>query len=535
MAPGEDWEGGPPVVSQGFWYALVLWLSAFMADCSLTYYVDCEGGSDEAAGLSPDTALRSLERANELVLRPGDRLLLKRGTTCRGSLHPAGSGRPDAPIRLGAFGEGPLPVIDGRGEGAAILLWDQEGFEIEALELSGSSPFGLYVGAPHRTLRHLRLRDLRVHSVPGELTSKLSGLVVLAGEGPGGRFEDVVIDGVTASHTTQWAGILVWGRAWDTPTERSANVAIRNSVVHDVHGDGIALFEAQDSLIETSVAWATGQQPELTVGTPNGIWTWSCARCTVQYNEGFATSSPAHDGGVFDIDWASADNVVQYNYGHDADGYCIGVFGARQPTTNSVVRYNVCANNGRDPARATQGDLFLATWDGGSLAGVRIYNNTFYWTPARRAPVLRHGAALAAGSEAFFRNNLVVTTSDWIVDDAGGLAFDHNLYWIPEAAAPGTFRTGGVSYEGLAAWQAATGQDARSLWTDPGLVDAGQTRAAARGADAFRLGAASPAIDAGGWIPDDGGCDHFGGALGASLPDIGAHESGAPAEPGCGG
>jgi hypothetical protein len=271
------------------------------------------------------------------------------------------------------------------------------------------------------------------------------------------------------------------------------------------------------------------------VGTPNGIWTWACSRCTVQYNEGFATSSPAHDGGVFDIDWGSSDNVVQYNYGHDADGYCIGIFGARQPTTNSVVRYNVCANNGRDPGRASQGDLFLATWDGGTLDGVRVHNNTFYWTPTRRAPVLRHGARLAPGSEAFFRNNLVYATSDWIVDDAGGLAFDHNLYWTPEGVGPGTFRASGVDHEGLHAWQAATGQDAHSLWADPAFLDPGETATAWRGADSFRLGADSPAIDAGGWIDDAGGCDHFGGTLGESTPDIGAHESGASADPACGG
>jgi hypothetical protein len=535
MGAGEDWKGGPPVVSQSFWIALVVWLSALVADCSFTYYVDCAGGSDAATGLSPDTALRSLERVNELALRPGDQILLKRGVTCRGSLHPAGSGRPDAPIRVGAFGEGPLPAIDASGEAAAILLWDQEGFEIGSLELFGSSPFGIYVGAPYRTLRHLRLHDLRVHSVPGELTTKSSGLVVLAAEGAGGRFEDVVIDGVTASGTTQWAGILVWGRAWDAPTPRSSNVTIRNSLVHDVYGDGIVLFEAHESVIETSVAYATGQQPQLSVGTPNGIWTWACSRCTVQYNEGFATSSPAHDGGVFDIDWASSDNVVQYNYGHDADGYCVGVFGARQPTTNSIVRYNVCANNGRDPARAYQGEVFLTTWDGGTLDGVRIYNNTFYWTPARSAPLLRHTGLLAPGSEAFFWNNLVYTTSDWIVDDAGGLALDHNLYWTPARVGPGIFRHQGVDHEGLPAWQEATGQDAHSLWADPVLLDPGETASGWRSADSFRLGAASPAIDAGAWIEDGGGCDHFGGAVGGSAPDIGAHEFGAEADAACDG
>jgi hypothetical protein len=228
--------------------------------------------------------------------------------------------------------------------------------------------------------------------------------------------------------------------------------------------------------------------------------------------------------------------VVQYNYGHDADGYCIGVFGAFGPTTDSVVRYNVCANNGRDPSRASQGDLFLTTWEGGSLDGLRVYNNTFYWTPARRAPVLRHTGLVAEGGEAFFRDNLVYTTGDWILDDAGGgLELDHNLYWTPDPSSPALFRRLGVDHEGLAAWQEATGQDAHSLWADPQLADPGETRSAWRSTDSFRLGAASPAIDAGAWIEDDGGCDHFGGAVGGSTPDVGAHEFGAEPDPACGG
>lgn len=523
------------MVSQTFWLALVVWLSALVADCSLTYHVDCAAGSDLADGLTPDTAWRSLEPLNQQVLRPGDRILLKRGTTCRGSLHPAGSGRADAPIVVGAYGEGPLPAIDASGEAAAIFLWDQEGWEIGQLELFGSSPWGVYVGADRRTLTHLRLRDLQVHSVPGELTTKTSGLVVLVAEEAGGRFEDVVIDGVTASGTTQWAGILFWGRKWDVPTPRSANVTIRNSLVHGVYGDGIALFEAHDSVIETSVAYDTGLQPRHTVGTPNGIWTWACSRCTVQYNEGFATSSPAHDGGVYDIDWASSENVIQYNYGHDADGYCIGVFGAQGPTTDSVVRYNVCANNGRDLRRASQGDLFLATWDEGSLDGLRIYNNTFYWSPVERAPVLRQAGVITEGAEAIFKNNLVYTTWDWIVDAGSGLQFDHNLYFAPASVGPGRFELHGVAYDGLAAWQTASGQDAHSLWADPALVDPGETESRWRSADSFRLSAGSPAIDAGVAIDADGGCDHFGGGIGASAPDIGAHEFGAAEASACGG
>jgi hypothetical protein len=122
------------------------------------------------------------------------------------------------------------------------------------------------------------------------------------------------------------------------------------------------------------------------------------------------------------------------------------------------------------------------------------------------------------------------------VDDAGGgLELDHNLYWAPAAAGPALFREQGIDHVGLAAWQDATGQDAHSLWADPELADPGETASLWRAGASFRLGSRSPAIDAGAWIEDDGGCDFFGGAVGDSTPDVGAHEFGAEPDPACGG
>ena len=88
--------------------------------------------------------------------------------------------------------------------------------------------------------------------------------------------------------------------------------------------------------------------------------------CTVQYNESYAKDSWDGHGGDFDIDYYNDNNVVQYNYGHDPAGYCIAVFGAGGRTShNSVVRCNICSNNGRRSALAHQGGVFVHTWEGG--------------------------------------------------------------------------------------------------------------------------------------------------------------------------
>jgi hypothetical protein len=231
--------------------------------------------------------------------------------------------------------------------------------------------------------------------------------------------DDVLIDGITAYNTTQWAGIIVSGASRE---HRIRNVTIRNSIVHDVYGDGIVMFSVEDGLIERSAAWLTGLQPTETIGTPNAIWTWTCRRCTVRQTEGFFIDSPGVDGGVYDIDFGNDDNVVEDNYGHDAMGYCAAVFAAeKQITTNSVIRGNLCIDNGRSPKLARrQGDLFISTWEGGSLDGVRIENNTFYWSPLIDVPAVMMDHAdfqgwrpnIATGNRIFTAVSEAIHTSD---------------------------------------------------------------------------------------------------------------------------
>ncbi len=119
------------------------------------------------------------------------------------------------------------------------------------------------------------------------------------------------------------------------------------------YGDGITAAQSQNVLIEKNVVYETGLAPTGISYTPNGIWSWQCDNTTIQYNEGYATHSYAWDGGVFDVDWGSTNTTIQYNYAHDAEGYCVAVMASHHVTTsNSIVRYNICSNNGRKASQA---------------------------------------------------------------------------------------------------------------------------------------------------------------------------------------
>ena len=87
-------------------------------------HVSSSSGDDANDGLSPDAPLRSIARAIPLLRDgAGDRLLLRRGDVFRG---PFGnwslSGKsPEHPLLLGAYGEGPRPVVLSSGSAFSVV------------------------------------------------------------------------------------------------------------------------------------------------------------------------------------------------------------------------------------------------------------------------------------------------------------------------------------------------------------------------------------------------------------------------------
>ena len=266
------------------------------------------------------------------------------------------------------------------------------------------------------------------------------------------------------------------------------------------------------------------------VGTPNGIWTWTCTTCTVQLNEGYNTDSPGVDGGVYDIDWGNANTTVQYNYGHDAAGYCIAVLGAEWTTTNSVVRYNVCANNARRPELAYQGSLLFYTWSAnGAIDGVQVYNNTFSHTPViPDSPVIADGygswrPTYTGTGARFVKNNIIVSSTPKLIDVTNNIRLDHNLYWYTGTGTP-TWVHNNTSYTSFSAYQSGSGEDANSVYSNP-LLDNPTYHAAGRPTTQFRLQNSSPAVNAGTDVGGMGTRDFFNNAIPRNGQyDIGAHE-----------
>jgi Right handed beta helix region len=435
---------------------------------SHVYYVDCRSSRAQGDGHSPEGAWNTLVPVNAHTFLPGDTIRLKRGTECPGRLWPKGSGSPSKPIRLSAYGTGPRPqVVAEKDAEEAFKLFDQEYWDIDSLEFSGGTLFGVYVSGQTGILHHIHVRNLLVHDVYGsEVKHKESGLVVISPGKVDQHFDDVLVDGVTAYGTDQWAGILVGGGNFGEVAEKdwNTNVIVRNSEVDDVYGDGIILFRVKNGVIDGSSAWHIGMQPTQSIGTPNAIWTWMCSDCVVSNNEAFLTDSPGVDGGAFDIDYGNSRNSVVRNFAHDTQGYCIAVFGAGYVTHDSVVEGNLCINNGRSPRMARyQGAIFLWTWNNGVIENLRVEKNTIFWSPPGDFPALLNHADIR-GSERLFRQNQIYSSSPRMIDSDKNIALQDNRY-VSCGVDRARWGFDHKTYDTFEKYRNASGEDTEGAWT----------------------------------------------------------------------
>lgn len=179
---------------------------SYMTDTAKTYYVSARTGDDTNDGLRADCAFASLFAVQRISLHPGDRVLLERGSVFHGQfLQITESGAKDAPIVIGAYGEGDAPRIDAAGQGiwyqdygnpldspthvyrgyvsSTVLLYDAEYITVENLEITNHAErilgerysqcdkmnrTGIAIVARDKGVRHgITLRNLSIHDVEG--------------------------------------------------------------------------------------------------------------------------------------------------------------------------------------------------------------------------------------------------------------------------------------------------------------------------------------------------------------------------------
>lgn len=471
--------------------ACALLLAALHATACLgaDYYVAADG-SDSADGRSPRTAWHTLARTGAETLRPGDRVLLRRGDQWRESLRPV-SGSEQGPVTYGAYGEGEKPALLGSVAKDRPEDWRHEGGNVWSTVPRATGP---------------------------QLDVDVGNIIFDGGASCGWKVFDE-------------SGLTAPGRYWYDPQKRlvklvceknpaekhrSIELALRRHVI-DQSGRGHVVYEGLALRYGAAHGIGGGNTHHVTVRDCDisyiGGGSQYGGKRTVRFGNGVEFWGPAHDClvercRIWEVYDAALTNQNQgavvaqrdITYRHNLIWNCEFSFEYWNRPEQSVTRnirfeHNTCYSAGGGWGHAQRPD------PGGR-------HLCFYASPAdAREIVVRNNVFCGATNNAFFAHHYTLA-------GLKALALSHNCWWQPEGQMV-LLKDRRYTMAQFAEYQRETGQDAGSLAADPRLADP------ERGD--FRLRAGSPCVDAG---IDAGAKADFAGkpVPRGKVPDIGAHE-----------
>lgn len=481
------------------------------------YYIDSVAGNDKNDGLSPTAAWRSLDKINECILKPGDKVLLKRGSKWPGYFAPHGSGEKGKPILVDAYGEGPMPAIAAGGKYLTTLyVLNSEYIRVSNLDISNQGEkrqpqrTGVLVSLKNFGTAHdIQLKNLYVHDVNGWLCKPQGdghGLLIENSDtkesGLKSRFDGLLIEGCRIERTDRngigFAGY--WTRKDWYP---NLNVKIRKNHLEDIGGDGIILAASDGAIVEYNVMHKGLQRAP---GAAAGIWAWSADNTVIQFNE-VSGMKGTNDGQGFDADWNCRNTIIQYNYSHDNDGGFVlicgpGGYGPDHDwnigNIRPIVRYNISQNDG---------ERFIQI--GGAPVDSLIYNNVMYLGPGREITALKANdweGGVSDNTRIFNNIFYVDGKAHFSMDKFKNMFFENNVFY-------GNFEN---VHELI--------KNGKNYFNSPMFRNPG-TATDINNLDGYKLKDESPYLGKGKIIKDNGGRDFWGNKIPVDKkPDIGAFQ-----------
>ena len=401
--------------------AFSVFAAALCADAAdgqgASYYIDSIDGSDETGdGLTPETAWKSVP-VTECTLGAGDSVLFRRGGVYECALTVRNSrGTEDAPILIGAYGEGQKPVLTTNARTEALRLFDCSFVTVEGLEITAPNGGGIWIDALNAPSEGVTLRDLTIHNIQNYKVTSRDNLSAGAAEAracvmvkglPARSLYPV--NGFTVTGCEMYDcgnGISLWGaydqslgspwggdEFYDLAPVYNKNALIEDTYFHDMDAEAIIIGICDGALMTRCRAIDCCQGEGV---DENGnvlyytaaAWFWGSENSTIEYCE-IAGQKNVGDGMTVDFDSWSNRCTYQYIYSHDNVRFMCNN-AQTTPQVGNVVRYCLSVNDdkGRNKIASPHGEKNML-----------FYNNTIIGSRRFDFDDL---------SDSYFVNNIIV-------------------------------------------------------------------------------------------------------------------------------
>jgi len=438
------------------------------------YFVHPMKGNDANSGLSIDQAIRTLARASQLSLLPGDRLLLAGGQRHAGSLELVGlQGHPSRPITVATVAwpesDANQPAfIDAKGYAQALLIRDCRYIQVDSLHIQANGyaekrpgldmRCGILVNttANGRTegivLTNIRIQDI-FHENPGYKRPPNEVMTANGSERYGwgirlmctdetARMENIRIERC-AIENVEHTGIKLTGAAHNI-----SRVWLYGNRITRTGGPGIQLSNVKFVHVSANeISYSGSADDTRKWGRGSGLWTWSASNVLIEKNRFLYANGPGDSAGAH-IDFNCDNVVLQYNVSaYNAGGFC-EILGN---TYNCAYRYNISVNDGHrvkgKGGAFQEGKLFwLSGYQGDNRErkgpiNTYFYNNTIFVDQGIEAKFAidgRSDGVLIANNIFCIADSSLTVMGDQNKPDSpveGGLDrvfFSNNLYLKPE-------------------------------------------------------------------------------------------------------
>lgn len=531
-------------------HGLLLLLAFAWIAQGAVYYVSPSTGSDGNNGTSAETAWGTV--SNAYRMQPGDSLLLKAGDRIDGPLYPGGThpGTAEARITVDRYGAGANPILNGNHPSAT---WSAVG---------GFT--GIYVTpvlAQSWAINMNKVYDVfgfKFTNIPrgadtlnnwlGTFTNSAWGQdgaqIYIRNTNDAAPPQMWLMEYQAVSLPAYWTiqNLEIIGGGHGVTCAGIGNI-VRSNYIHDTASTAIGLYDAHNCEVAYNDVRTNGYT-QIYIYRGGNHWVHHNTTCWTGLDAG-ATGTLVSTNCLIPLGencssgiQQSTNNLVE----HNSFLYSRGDFVDWWLGADSEVRFNYGFHSGAGSVPDGTGiklhhNIFDMDDAGGGIGGyhdydpvnsvvadsgpVEIYNNTIY---NYRGNGLYTSGAMA--TNVIFRNNICMTASAYALvrgcSVTNGTDCDFNLYY--GTGTPMKFYANTTTYNSLAEYVAAFGQDSHSVYGDPQFVTAIPVSALD-----FRIQSSSPAKYSG-VVISGSLTDYLGKGL-HSPPSIGAFEYGGIASP----